>query len=396
MPLGEGKSRNANRLVIGVGSLMLVESVGVLSHVFSTRSRDAVVQADVVDLATPITGELTQLNVDVGSQVQPNQPLAIIGNVRASDGDLQRLRTALSTAQTSLEATERQLTLLRDDEETFRRDAAEQRRLTTEREGNQLDQLKADLAREQQELGFSQRDLKRQDQLYRAGAVAERVVDRARTAVQTNQQQLAAIQARIRAENNQLDAAQRDLNLDRTRGNIDPTPRLQETQQKRKQLESERITQIKRVEGLKAELQSAETLLSRQREAVIKAPRSGVVWRLLARLGDDLQAQQKVIRMIDCDRRWLLATVNEATLKQLKIGSEAKIDLIGEELNLKGRVELIRSGVDRLSGGVNDNPIPVPVNQKSLSQVRVGILNDLPAPAQKLCFVGYGARVTFL
>jgi multidrug resistance efflux pump len=375
---------------------MLVASVGVLSHVFSTRSRDAVVQADVVDLATPITGELTQLNVDVGSQVQPNQPLAIIGNVRASDGDLQRLRTALSTAQTSLEATERQLTLLRDDEETFRRDAAEQRRLTTEREGNQLDQLKADLAREQQELGFSQRDLKRQDQLYRAGAVAERVVDRARTAVQTNQQQLAAIQARIRAENNQLDAAQRDLNLDRTRGNIDPTPRLQETQQKRKQLESERITQIKRVEGLKAELQSAETLLSRQREAVIKAPRSGVVWRLLARLGDDLQAQQKVIRMIDCDRRWLLATVNEATLKQLKIGSEAKIDLIGEELNLKGRVELIRSGVDRLSGGVNDNPIPVPVNQKSLSQVRVGILNDLPAPAQKLCFVGYGARVTFL
>jgi multidrug resistance efflux pump len=396
MPLGEGKSRNANRLVIGVGSLMLVASVGVLSHVFSTRSRDAVVQADVVDLATPITGELTQLNVDVGSQVQPNQPLAIIGNVRASDGDLQRLRTALSTAQTSLEATERQLTLLRDDEETFRRDAAEQRRLTTEREGNQLDQLKADLAREQQELGFSQRDLKRQDQLYRAGAVAERVVDRARTAVQTNQQQLAAIQARIRAEINQLDAAQRDLNLDRTRGNIDPTPRLQETQQKRKQLESERITQIKRVEGLKAELQSAETLLSRQREAVIKAPRSGVVWRLLARLGDDLQAQQKVIRMIDCDRRWLLATVNEATLKQLKIGSEAKIDLIGEELNLKGRVELIRSGVDRLSGGVNDNPIPVPVNQKSLSQVRVGILNDLPAPAQKLCFVGYGARVTFL
>lgn len=396
MPLGEGKSRNANRLVIGVGSLMLVASVGVLSHVFSTRSRDAVVQADVVDLATPITGELTQLNVDVGSQVQPNQPLAIIGNVRASDGDLQRLRTALSTAQTSLEATERQLTLLRDDEETFRRDAAEQRRLTTEREGNQLDQLKADLAREQQELGFSQRDLKRQDQLYRAGAVAERVVDRARTAVQTNQQQLAAIQARIRAEINQLDAAQRDLNLDRTRGNIDPTPRLQETQQKRKQLESERITQIKRVEGLKAELQSAETLLSRQREAVIKAPRPGVVWRLLARLGDDLQAQQKVIRMIDCDRRWLLATVNEATLKQLKIGSEAKIDLIGEELNLKGRVELIRSGVDRLSGGVNDNPIPVPVNQKSLSQVRVGILNDLPAPAQKLCFVGYGARVTFL
>jgi multidrug resistance efflux pump len=225
--------------------------------------------------------------------------------------------------------------------------------------------------------------------------VAERVVDKARTVMLANQQQLVSVEARMRAETNQLEAAQRDLNLERTRGNIDPTPRLQETQLRRKRLESERITQEKRVEGLKAELQSAETLLNRQREATIKVPRSALVWRLLARVGDDLQAQQKVIRLIDCNHRWLVATVTEATLKRLKIGSPAHIDLIGEDLSLNGRVELIRSGIDRLSGGMNDNPKPIPINQKALSQVQVRILNDVPAPPQKLCFVGYGARVTF-
>ena len=388
-------TRRGNRLVIGIGSLMLIAAAGVVTHVVSTRARDAVVEGDVIDLATPITGELRELTVDVGSEVRKNQNLASVQNSRTGDGDLQRLRTALSTAQTSLEATERDLALLRDDERLYSRDAADQRRLSEARERNQLDQLRADLARERQELAYSQRDLQRQEAMFRAGAVAERLVDQARTTVLTNQQQLAGIEARIRGEQNQLEAAKRDLNLERTRGNIDPTPRLQETRLKRKQLESDRVTQSKRMEGLKAELQSAETLWQRLRGATIRSPRSAVVWRLLAREGDDLQAQQKILRLIDCKRRWLVATVTESTLKRLRIGSPARIDLIGEELNLNGQVALIRSGIDRLAGGVNENPKPIPLNQKPLSQVRVRILNDVPAPAQKLCFVGYGARVTF-
>lgn len=387
-------SRRGNLLVIGAGSVLLLAAAGVLTHLFSTRARDAVVEAETIDLASPINGDIERLLVDVGGTVTQGQQLARVESKRANDGDLARLRTALSTARSTLDKTRAELLVVRQQEARFSRDASDQRRLATARERNQLALIQADLNREKQELAFSQRDVQRQEQLFRAGAVAAMVVDRARTTMEANQQQVAAAQARLQAATNQLRATERDLNLDRTRGNIDPTPRLEDTQLKRELLEREALTQQKRVAGLEAEYRSAESQLNRIRQAWISAPLPAVVWRLLAHAGDDVKAQQKVIRLIDCKQRWLTITVSEAMLKRLKIGSRARIDLNGEALDLNGSVTLIRSGMGRL-GELHADPTPLQPGQKPLSQVRVRILNDVPAPPEKLCFVGYGARVTF-
>ena len=381
-------------LVIGLGSLLLLLAGGVVVHVLTTRARDAVVDTDFIEIASPIKGQLVDLNVEAGDAVEAGEQLAKVDDNRASDAEVRRLQTALSTAEAELERISREQQLKAELAGGFARDASDQRRLETGRNTEQLRQLHAELAREQQELAFSQRDVVRQEALYRAGAIAENVLDRARTTAQQNRAQLTAIEARIAAQNRKLQAAGRDLTLDRTRGETDPLPRLQNTKLELARLAGLRRAAERQVEGLRAQLDTAQTLYGQQRTTWLKAPENAVVWGLLARKGDTLKPQQLVLRLINCRSRWVTTYVSESDLKRLHIGSRARIDLIGEDLDLHGRVDLIRSGVGRQNDREND-PTRLPINLARESQVRVRIDSDVPAPARKLCFVGYSARVSF-
>jgi multidrug resistance efflux pump len=381
-------------LVIGLGSALLLLAGGVVVHVLTTRARDAVVDTDFIEIASPIKGQLVDLNVEAGDAVQTGEQLAKVDDTRASDADVRHLQTALSTAEAELERVSSEQALKRELASGFAVDASDQRRLETGRNAQELSQLQADRAREQQELDYSERDVKRQEMLFRAGAVAENVVDRARTTAQENRNQLKATEARIKAQQRRLQAATLDLSLDRTRGETDPLPRLQNTR-----LELARLAGLKRaaerqVKGLQAQLDTAQTLYAQQRTVWLKSPTNAVVWGLLARKGDTLKPQQLVLRLINCRSRWVTTYVSESDLKRLRIGSRARIDLIGEDLDLRGRVDLIRSGVGRQADREND-PTRLPINLARESQVRVRIDSDVPAPPRKLCFVGYSARVSF-
>jgi multidrug resistance efflux pump len=388
------RSSRANALVIGLGSGLLLAALGVVMVVLTTRSRDAVVDADFIELASPISGQLMDLTVEVGEAVRRDERLALVENPRASDGDVHQLRTALTTAQAKLEQVERELALQRRLAKEFHQDAGDQRRLETARTSNELDQLRADLARERQELAFSERNLKRQIELFQAGAVAANVVDRARTTMEATRQLVVATEAKIRAQTNRVQAADRNLNLDRTRGDTDPLPRLQEVRLTLAQLEGEQVALQRRVAGLQAQLKTAESLFRKQSSVWMEAPVASVVWQVQARRGDSLRPQQPLLRLVNCSSRWISTYVSEGDLRRLRIGSRARIDLIGEELDLRGQVDLIRSGVGRLSDQ-NDDSARLPINLARESEVRVRIDQDVPAPPRKLCFVGYSARVIF-
>lgn len=388
------RSSRANALVIGLGGTMLLAAAGVLTYTLTTRSRDAVVDADFIELASPISGQLTELLVDAGEAVRTGQPLARVQDPRATDEDVQDLRTALTTAQAQLAQVERELSLKKQLEIEFVRDANDQQRLQSSNSLHSLEELKAELTAAQQELRFSQRDLMRQEDLFRKGAIAETVVDRARTNMTRNREQVQALNARIKAQDDRLQAASRNLTLDRTRGGSDPLPRLQTTRIELARLEGERAADIKRVNGLQSQLSALETHYRQRSNVVLSAPINAVIWRLQARNGDTVRIDQPLLRLLNCRSRWVSTYVSERDLKRLRIGSSATVDLIGADLDLRGQVDLIRSGVGRLSR-TDDDPGPLPLNHARQSQVRVRIDSDMPAPPRKFCFVGYSARVAF-
>lgn len=137
--------------------------------------------------------------MEAGSTVGRGENLARIENPRASQNEVKQLRTAVTSAEASLDQVKAQLKLQRQLLAEFSRDAGNQQRLETERSSNELEQLQADLAREQQELAYSRRNVTRQEELYRAGAVAENVVDKARTAAAKDADQVQSLEARLRA-----------------------------------------------------------------------------------------------------------------------------------------------------------------------------------------------------
>jgi multidrug resistance efflux pump len=388
------RSRRADVVVLSIGAVLALTAVGLLMNLTIPRSRDAVVEAPSITLRSAISGSVSEMNVQVGQPVKAGQVLAVLRDPRASDQEWNRLRGELETARATLRGLEEQRSLSRAQLQRFGTDVQRQRQLQGERNRNELDRLGTQLASARDEAAFAERDLRRQEQLYRDGAVAEIVVDRARTTLRQRRQEITAVERSIAAQQAVIRSINEDLSLTTNRTNTDPAPRYDETVLQVQQLESRIASERQQVQALERKEASARRTFEQNRQMEITSPAAAVVWRVDARAGDSVRPDQSVITLIDCQRRWIDTYVSEKDLNRLRIGTPATVDLIGERLDLTGQVALIRSGVGRVRPEDTD-PKLLPINLARESQVGVRILNDLPAPPEKFCFVGYTGRVRF-
>jgi hypothetical protein len=82
-------------VVIGLATALLLTAIGVLLHALTTRSRDAVVEADFIELSTPISGRLVSLKGETGTALSQGDPLAMVENPRASEAEIRRIGRVL-------------------------------------------------------------------------------------------------------------------------------------------------------------------------------------------------------------------------------------------------------------------------------------------------------------
>jgi multidrug resistance efflux pump len=388
------RSRRADLTILVVSTGLLFAAVAIVINFFTARSRDAVINATPIVLSSPVSGTLTDLAVRPGMEVAAGQQLAMVVNPMARRDQLAALETELETATGRL----RDLRARRDLQQKLvarlGRDVERQRALEIRRNRSDRDDIGFSLDRARKELAFARRETKRQEELFKAGAVAANVVDRARTTELQRARDVRGLESQWAGQSAVLQASINDLTLRNNRSGSDPVVRLQEATLALEKAEGELRTQGYQIEGLKRQLTVARREWQERNRALLISPRRAVVWQLEAQKGDSVTAQQKVVQLIDCNQRWLTTTVAESDLQRIRLGSKASISLLGSPQRLRGEVIAIRSGLGRVQLG-EEAPVPVPINLARESQVKVRLLNDFPAPPGEFCYVGFSARVTF-
>jgi multidrug resistance efflux pump len=387
-------SRRADLTILLISAGLLITALAIVINFFTARSRDAVINATPIVLRSPVTGTLESLNVGTGVEVRPGQTLAIIVNPRASRDTLSALETELETARGRLQELRTRRDLRRKLVERLTQDARQQRDLEVARDRGDRDSLGFALDRARKELAFAQRETRRQEELFRAGAVAANVVDRARTTELQRAREVRGLEAQLAGQAAVLEASRNELTLRNNRSNSDPVVRLQEATIDLENAEGDVRTQAFQVSGLEQQVAVARKEWQERSSARLISPRKAVIWQLGAQRGDSVDAMQSVIQMIDCSQRWLTTTVAENDLNRIRLGSRARIELVGSRDRLRGEVVGIRSGIGRTQLG-EEAPTPVPINLARESEVKIRILNDFPAPPGEFCYVGFTAKVSF-
>ena len=373
---------------------MLITALAIVINFFTARSRDAVINATPIVLRSPVTGILESLTVGTGVEVRPGQTVAIVVNPMATRDALTDLETQLETARGRLQELRTRRDLRKKLVAQLGLDARQQRSLEIARDQNERDNLGFALERARKELAFAQRETVRQDTLFRTGAVAANVVDRARTTEQQRAREVQGLEAQLAGQAAVLQASKNDLTLRNNRSNSDPVVRLQEATIALENAEGDVRTQTFQVSGLEQQVNVARKEWQERSRSRLVSPRRAVVWQLGAQRGDSVDAMQTVIQMIDCSQRWLTTTVAENDLNRIQLGSKARIELVGSRDKLRGEVIGIRSGIGRTQLG-EEAPQPVPINLARESEVKIRILNDFPAPPGEFCYVGFTAKVSF-
>jgi multidrug resistance efflux pump len=386
----------ANVLTLSAALGLLVVSGALWVQFTRVRAREAIVEVRTLTLQSPIEGLITTLEVQAGSEVQSGQSLFQVTNSRVPKPRVGDLQIELSAAQAKLQMIqlqeERAERVLGDADQDF----ARQSKLQISRQREELNALLRKRLQAQQEASFAERNYARRNQLYKQGAIAFDEVDRAATSLAQAREEVRLSGNRIKAQEQVLEAAQRNLTLIATRGGADPETFLRDSRIDFEVVQEEKQAQQFRIQELQNQLNQAKKEYDILRFANITSPIDAVVWSIDHYAGSSVKEQETVLRLLDCRERWVNTYVREGDIKNLYIGQNAEVDLYGSKEKLRGRISLIRSGIGRSSSGSDIIPL-LPINMYRESQVRIALEADskLSKDPGHLCFSGYTGKVTF-
>jgi HlyD family secretion protein len=276
---------------------------GVFYYFTMPRGKDivlvGVVDGNEVIVSPQITGRITNLTVDEGTQVKKGDLIAEL--------DPRELQASMGAAHANVTSLNEQVN-----------EANHNYAFTDTQTDASLEQQKqrilmahAQLEPERAQLWKDQADLKRMQALFDKGEVSAQDKDHAEAAVRITQANLDAQEAAIKEEESALNVAQAN------RKQVDV----------RKSAVSTSVAQLEQARASEAEM---ATQLSYTK---IYAPIDGIVSVRVSKQGEVVSPGTPIVVVVDIDHLWVKADVEESYVDTIKFGQKMKVQLpSGDEI----------------------------------------------------------------
>lgn len=291
----------------------------------TVMTEHAQVAGSIVTAGAPIGGRIAALLVEEGQAVQAGQAV-----VQLEEADLQaqlaRSEANLAIARAALRPSETGVELSGVTTASAVAQAA-----------SAVEVARADLAAARTQVARFKGELKRLEPLQVSGYVSALTVDASRMDVRIAEANVVASRARLQAAEEALRLAKAGgADLAVKRGGVE--------------------TALAQVQGAEADVRAAKLRLSQTR---ITAPASGVVARRLAHDGQVVSAGQGLLAIVDQDRLWINAYIDETQAPRVKTGQpvEVRLDAFPTRA-IAGRVAVVNAATGDALSLAPSNTLP--------------------------------------
>ncbi|WPO43603.1 HlyD family secretion protein [Tardiphaga sp. 42S5] len=362
-----------------------------LKAIWQTSSVEAVVNARIVTLRSPIDGTVSSKSgLSTASSVKEGDVILRVVNARGDRTRLDDLRRQMSRSDHERPTLAAKLTSAHALQEDLARQASQFR------EGRIL-QLEARIAEIQSviEAAVSRREeaaatVERASSLIKSGSVSTvefaRLI-RDRSVVQQTEN---GARHRLDAANVELTAAKNGTYIgDSYNDRPSSVQREEEMRQRVGDLTADLAHADAEIYWLSAEIISEQLQYIARSEANITAPVPGRIWEMMTSTGEDVRAGQALLKLLNCNGAVVTANVTEGVYNRLQLGDQARFEPNDGSPSIKGLIINLT--------GASGAPANLAINPDTLNKEPYRVSVSMPGAGTtgKDCEVGRTGRVVF-
>jgi multidrug resistance efflux pump len=363
-----------------------------LQALLQTSSVEAVLNARVVTLRSPIDGEVTTATAPLTTTglVENGATVLRVVNPRADRARLDELRRQLARRESERPGIAAKLAAAKIAQQDLARQAnhfREGRVLQLEARAAELQSLiEAAIARREEATAAVERATALVRTHIVSAAEFARLTRERTIAVQTE----VGARRRLEATEVELKAVREGVFLgDTYNDRPSSVQREEEMRQLAATLEADLVTADYEIAWLHGEVLHELLRHSNLSSAPIKLPVTGRIWEVLTWPGEDVRAGQPLLRVLDCTGAVVTANVTERVYNRLQLGGKATFRLSDGRPDMEGVITNLT--------GASGAPANLAINPDALSKEAYRVTVSIPGFAAKVadCEVGRTGRVIF-